>query len=219
VPPVISIVGRSKSGKTTLIEKLLAELIERGYHVATIKHTYHEVDLDKKGKDTRRHIDAGSSSVVLSSPVGVALIKPVREKTGLGDLVRMIGEDVDLVIAEGFKQGDAPKIEVHRKESGPILGDIKKLIAIATDEPLESKARQFSLDDIEGLADLIEKGFVVPHLDRTSLYINNLPVELSNFPKEFITSTLLGMVSSLKGVGDVESMDISLRRRKGRERK
>lgn len=211
MPPVISIVGRSKSGKTTIIEKLLTELNKRGYVIATVKHTYHKVDLDKKGKDTWRHIKAGSSSVVLSSPTGNVLIKPARGKGGLGDIVRLLGEGFDLIIAEGFKKDAAPKIEVHRKDVGPPLSNVNKLIAVVTDEALEGIPRQFSLEDITGLADLIEKGFILPQVERTSLYINDLSVELSTFPKEFITNTLLGMVSSLKGVREVEKLDISVR--------
>ncbi len=219
MPLIVSIVGRSKSGKTTLIEKLLTELTGRGYQVATIKHTCRDVNLDEPGKDSWRHIRAGSHSTILSSPGKVVLIKPVKEEVTPGELARLLGEDCDLIIAEGFKQGDAPKIEVHRREAGPLLSNIKKLIAIASDEPLESKVRQFSLEDVKGLADLLEKGMIIPQLERTSLYINNVPTPLSTFPKEFITNTLLGMVSSLKGVGEVKSLDIFLRRgtkRKGR---
>ncbi|MDD5510071.1 MAG: molybdopterin-guanine dinucleotide biosynthesis protein B [Dehalococcoidales bacterium] len=214
MPPIVSIIGRSKSGKTTLIEKLLAELTGRGYLIATIKHTLRNVDLDEPGKDSWRHIKAGSHSTILSCPGKAVLIRPVEEGVTTGELGRMLGEDYDLIITEGFKQGDAPKIEVHRREIGPPLSNIKKLIAIVSDEPLESKVRQFSLEDIKGLADLLEKGMIIPQMERTTLYINNVPAQLSNFPREFITNTLLGMVSSLKGVGKVKSLDIFLKRRK-----
>jgi len=89
---------------------------------------------------------------------------------------------------------------------------VRKLIAIATDEPLETKARQFSLQDIKGLADLLEEGFIKPRRERISLYINNVPVPLSSFPKKIITDVLLAMASTLKGAGEVSSLDISLKK-------
>ncbi|GAI54575.1 unnamed protein product, partial [marine sediment metagenome] len=114
--------------------------------------------------------------------------------------------------AEGFKQDDAPKIEVHRKEVGPPLTSIRKLIAIVTDEPLETKTRQFPWQDIKGLADLLEEGFIKPQGERTSLYINNVPIVLTTWPKEVITNVILAMASCLKGVGEVRSLDLFLRR-------
>jgi molybdopterin-guanine dinucleotide biosynthesis protein B len=79
----------------------------------------------------------------------MVLVKPVAQDGTLDQIAQIFGEDYDIILTEGFKQDDAPKIEVHRRETGPPLSDIKKLIAIATDEPLETKAKQFSLDDIE----------------------------------------------------------------------
>ncbi len=162
MPPIVSIVGRAKTGKTTLIEKLIPELKSRGYRVATIKHTLHSVSLDKPGKDSWRHIQAGSAATVISSQEGIVLIKPAESDVTLDSIARLFGEDYDIILAEGFKQGSAPKIEVHRKEVAPPLSDIKGLIAIATDEPLETDAKQFSLDDVKGLADFLEKHFIKP---------------------------------------------------------
>jgi len=162
MPPIISIVGNSNSGKTTLIEKLIRELKSRGYRVATIKHAHQGMTFDESNKDSWRHIQAGSEATVISSPDKIVLIKPVARKSSLDEIVRLVGDDPDIILAEGFKQSDAPKIEVHRRGAGPPLSGIKKIIAIATDEPLETKTKQFSLDDVEGLADLLEKGFIEP---------------------------------------------------------
>jgi molybdopterin-guanine dinucleotide biosynthesis protein B len=212
MPPLVSIVGRSKSGKTTLIEKLVGELKSRGYKVATIKHTPQGMTFDELGKDSWRHLQAGSEAVAISSPDRVILIRSVRQEPTLDEIVRFFGEDYDIILAEGFKQGDAPKIEVHRRQTGPPLSGIKKLIAVVTDEPLGAKTRQFSLQDIEGLADLLEEGFIKPRQERLSLYVNKAPMSLSSFPKEIITNIILAMVSSLKGVGRVNSLEIFLRR-------
>ena len=212
MPPVISIVGKSKSGKTTLIEKLIEELKVRGYRTATIKHVPQEVTFDKPDKDSWRHIRAGSEATIISARDKVVLIKPVTQEPALDEIVRLLGEDYDIILAEGFKEGNAPKVETHRKEVGPPLEAIKKLVSIVSDEPLEIKTRQFSFDDIKSLADLLEEGFIKPQRERISLYINNVLIPLSTFPREIISNTLMAIASSLKGVGEVRSLDISLRR-------
>ena len=212
MPPIISIVGKSKSGKTALIEKLIGELKSRGYRVATIKHTPQGMTFDEPDKDSWRHIQAGSEATAITSPDKMVLIKPIAQDVTLGEIVRFFGEDYDIILAEGFKQDDAPKIEVHRKEVGPPLTSIRKLIAIVTDEPLETKTRQFSLQDVKGLADLLEEGFIKPQGERTSLYINNVPIVLTTWPKEVITNVILAMASCLKGVGEVRSLELFLRR-------
>lgn len=159
MPPIISIVGHSKSGKTTFLEKLIPELTRRGYRVATIKHTQH-IDFGKPDKDSERHLKAGSEATAISSHDRLALIKNLDREATLDEILPLFGNDYDIILAEGFKQSNAPKIEVHRKESGPLLINLKKLIAIATDEPLETKTRQFSLNDIKGIADFLEKEII-----------------------------------------------------------
>jgi len=212
MPPVVSIVGKSKSGKTTIIENLIRELKSRGYRVATIKHTPQGMTFDVPDKDSWRHMQAGSEVTAISSPEKVVLIKPATQALTVDEIAHFIGEDCDIVLAEGFKQDNAPKIEVHRREIGPPLDDVKKLIAIATDEPLETKTRQFSLQDIKGLADLLERGFIEPQKESLSLYINNAPVSLSSFPREVISNVLLAMISSLKGGEEVRSLEIFLKK-------
>ena len=212
MPPLVSIIGRSKSGKTTLIEKLIGELKTRGYGVATIKHAPNGMTFDEPDKDSWRHIQAGSEATAVASPDRVILIKPVAEEPTLDEVVRFFGEDYDIILAEGFKQGDAPKIEVHRREVGLPLSNVKKLIAIVTDEPLGTKIRQFSLEDVKGLADLLEGGFIKPQQECLSLYVNKVPISMGSFPKEIITNIVLAVASSLKGVGRVNSLEVFLRR-------
>jgi molybdopterin-guanine dinucleotide biosynthesis protein B len=212
MPPVVSIVGKSKSGKTTLMEKLIGELKSRGYRVATIKHTPQKLTFDEPGKDSWRHTQAGSEATLISSPDKMVLIKPLSSDLSLEQIARLLGEDYDIILTEGFRRGDAPKIEVHRQQAGPPLASLRKLIAIATDEPLETKTRQFSLEDVKGLADLLEKGFIKPQRERLSLYVNHAPIVLSSFPKQIISNTLLAIASSLKGVKKIRSLDIFYRK-------
>ncbi len=212
MPPIVSIVGKSKSGKTTLIEKLIGELKSRGYQVATIKHTPQELTFDQPGKDSWRHTQAGSEAAVISSPDKLVLIKPAARERNPEEIAHLLGENYDIILTEGFSQGDAPKIEVHRRQAGPPLATVRKRIAIATDEPLETKTRQFSLEDIKGLADLLEEGFIKPQSERVSIYVNNAPLTLSSFPKQIISNILLALASSLKGVKKVRSLEVFLRK-------
>jgi molybdopterin-guanine dinucleotide biosynthesis protein B len=212
VPPVVSIVGKSKSGKTAVIESLVQELKSRGYRVATIKHAPQGASFDEPGKDSWRHIKAGSEATVVSSPDNLVLVKPVPQDTPLEEIARLLGEDYDIILTEGFKQASTPKIQAHRKGAGSPLKNIKKLMAIVTDEPLETKARQFSFEDNKSLADLLERGFIKPQKERLSLYVNNTPITLTTFPKQIITNVLVAMASCLKGVKEISSLQIFLRK-------
>ena len=212
MPPIVSVIGNSKSGKTTLIEKLVQELKSRGYRVATVKHTPQGVNFDEAGKDSWRHIQAGSEATAVSSPDKIVMIKPVAQDAALDEIAHLLGDDYDIILAEGFKQSNAPKVEVHRRDAGPLLRDIKKLIGIVTDEPLETKARQFSTDGIKDIADLLEKGFIKPQKERISLHINDIPVTLTTFPKQIMSNVLLAMAPCLKGVGEVRELQIFLKK-------
>ncbi len=213
MPVIVAIVGKGKTGKTTLIEKLIKELKTRGYRVATVKHVFHHLAFDQPDKDSWRHIEAGSEATIIRSEDRMVLIKPITPEVTLEEVARVFGEDYDIVIAEGFKQSDAPKIEVHRKEKGTPLTRVKKLFAIATDEPLATSTRQFSLDDVKGLADLLEEGFIRPNRERLSLYVNDVPIALSGFPRDIISNILISMASSLKGVGVIKKLEFILRKR------
>lgn len=210
---IVSVVGNSNSGKTTLIEKLIVELKSRGYRVATVKNTSGDLTFDKPGKDSWRHIQAGSEATVISSPREVVLIKPVKSSNTLDEIAKLFGEDYDVILAEGFKQGKAPKIAVHRQENGPLPKNLKQLIAIATDESLNTKTSQFALDDVKGIVALLEKDFIPPQGERLSLYVNNTPLTLTAFPREFISRLLVAMVSSLKGASKVKSLELFLRKK------
>jgi len=212
MPPVVSIVGKSKSGKTTFLEKLIRELTSRGYQVATIKHTHHGQTLGQPHKDSWRHIQAGSQATVFSSPNGISMVKPVSQELTIDEIARLLGEDYDIILTEGFSLGSAPKIEVHRKEVGTLLRSAKKRIAVVTDEPLEIKTRQFSLEDVKGVVDLLEVGFIKPQEERISLYVNNTFIPLTVFPKQIITRVVLAVASCLKGVGEVKNIQIFFRR-------
>jgi molybdopterin-guanine dinucleotide biosynthesis protein B len=213
--PVVCIVGKSGVGKTYVMLKLVAEFKKRGYRVATVKHSAHDIDLDLEGKDSWHHARAGSDAVVISSPHKFALIREVDHDSTLDELSRLIGPDFDIILAEGFKQDKAPKIEVHRKEFGKDLickGD--ELLAVVTDAELERDIPQYAADDAPGLVDLIEKRcFRKEERHTVSLFVNGQPVPLNDFVRGLFSNILFGMVSSLKRVPQATGIDISVRKK------
>ena len=213
--PVISIVGKSKAGKTTLLGSLIIELKRRGHKVAVIKHVSDDFELDKVGKDSWRLSQAGSEVVAISSPHKLAVIKAVERDLSPQELSGFIVGDYDFVLTEGFKQSSFPKIEVHRKEQGEkLLCPPQQLLAVVTDEPLNVDVPQFSKDEIQGLADLIENKLQTQHReDDIELFVNDAPIPLNPFVSNFLAKTLLAMVSALKKVEQVKSLHISLRRK------
>ena len=210
--PVVAIVGKTGSGKTQLIEKLIPEFKRRGYRVATVKHSPAGMDLDKQGKDSWRFAEAGSDAVVVSSPDKLACIKKVDHDSSIEEIQHLIGNDFDLVLLEGFKKGKAPKIEVHRKETGTdLVCPVELLSAIVSDELLDSNVPQFPLGDTGAVADFIEKKFVLEDKTDTSLFINGMQVFMKPFVKDIIARAVLAMVSTLKGAGEIKNLDISIR--------
>jgi molybdopterin-guanine dinucleotide biosynthesis protein B len=154
--PVVSMVGKSGVGKTTVLERVIREIKRRGYKLGTVKHDTHGFEIDKPGKDSWRHARAGSDSIVISGPRRMALIRDLDEEMHLDEIVQLMG-DVDLVITEGYKRGDRPKIEVTRKERGiGLLCQPEELIGIMTDYPVDMPVAQFALDDAAGVVDLLE---------------------------------------------------------------
>jgi molybdopterin-guanine dinucleotide biosynthesis protein B len=217
MPPVVSIVGKSEPARIDVIERLVHELKSRGYRVATLKHTPQRSSFNGAAKDSWRHIEAGSEATVVTSAHSLVLMKPTSQDTPLEEIVRLLGEDYDIIIAEGFKQADTPKIETHRKGAGTPTRNIKRIVATVTDEPLETRARQFSFDDYKRLADLLERGFIKPQKERLSLYVNNAPIPLTLFPKQIITNVLVAMASCLKGVREITSLQVFLRKEDARQ--
>lgn len=159
--PVVSIVGMSGTGKTTLMEKLIAELVRRRYRVATIKHDVHGFEIDHEGKDSWRHKQAGAHTVVLSSPWKVAVVEDVERDHDIGELRDRYIRNCDVILAEGYKRNTFPKIEVFREALKRELlcrGD-DNLLAVASDVPLDVGVPCLDLNDARGIVDLIEERF------------------------------------------------------------
>jgi molybdopterin-guanine dinucleotide biosynthesis adapter protein len=159
--PIVSFVGWSGIGKTTLLEKLIPELVRRGYRVATVKHVHH-FSLDHEGKDTWRHRKAGAACTIISSPEQLAMIRDVDHDASLDEIRDTYTGDVDIVITEGYKQDRAPKIEVFRagEHPEPVIADGRDLVALVTDTGFDCGVPRLGLDEIGKLADLIENTFL-----------------------------------------------------------
>jgi molybdopterin-guanine dinucleotide biosynthesis protein B len=155
---VFGLAGWSGSGKTTLLTKLIPELIGRGLSVSTIKHAHHEFDIDKPGKDSWLHRQAGASEVLVASSRRFALMHELRAapEPSLDELVARMAP-VDLLLVEGFKAHPHPKLEVHRPSAGkPFLyPDDPHIVAVASDEPLTVALPLLPLADMPAIADFI----------------------------------------------------------------
>lgn len=160
--PVVSVVGKSKSGRTTVLEALIALLTARGYRVATAKHHAHETDIDTPGKDSWRHWNAGAVVTMVSAPDRLGVFRRVDEERTLAELAVEAGE-VDIMLTEGFRRISPVLVEVVRAERStePICA-VDELFAVVTDVdglrglPLPV----FALVDAPGLADLVEERFL-----------------------------------------------------------
>ncbi|MFC1873586.1 molybdopterin-guanine dinucleotide biosynthesis protein B [Chloroflexota bacterium] len=214
--PIISVVGKSDSGKTTMLAGLIGELKQRGYKMAVIKHSSEEFELDIASKDTWRFSQAGSEVSAISSGHKLAIFRKLPQDLTVKELARFMGQDYDLILTEGFKQSKNYKIEVHRKEQGAgLLSPQQQLLAVVTDEPLDVTVPQFTREEIPGLSDLIETWMLDQRRqDDVELIVNDTFVPVNPFTKNMLASTIAGMASALKGVQKVTSLQFSLRRKK-----
>lgn len=153
--PIITFVGKSGTGKTTLLEQLIPILKARGLRLAVLKHDAHHFEMDKPGKDTYRFTAAGADVVTISNSEKFALIERPQAELTVADIVSRL-PTVDLVLTEGYKHSRYPKIEIHRAVlNRPLLTPEAQLLAVMTDEPLDVSAPQLPLEDLSGCAEII----------------------------------------------------------------
>lgn len=155
---IIGIVGWKDNGKTTLVERLVSHLTAKGHTVSTVKHAHHTVDVDKPGKDSWRHREAGAREVAIATSKRWVVIHELRDEDEppLEFLLTRMTE-VELVIVEGFKRFPHPKIEVHRGERNtPLIArEDPSIVAVATDTRIEDLAIPvLDINDINTIADL-----------------------------------------------------------------
>ena len=156
VPVVCIVAASSGTGKTTFLEKLIKEVVNRGYRVGTVKSDSHGFEMDVPGKDTWRFAQAGAKATAIIGPEKYALIHKSEGRKDLGQVIEMI-EDVDIILVEGYKASQMPRIEVVRREKGTdIISPLEYLIGVVTDvEGLDVPVPVLDINDIEGAADLL----------------------------------------------------------------
>jgi molybdopterin-guanine dinucleotide biosynthesis protein MobB len=154
--PWVSVIGWSGSGKTALLTHLVRVLRQRGLTVAAVKHSSDGHGLHKPGSDTEGLEKAGAAPVGLATPAGVQLTFPGEAAAALPAMLESLAPEADLVLVEGWKDGPFPKIEVWRKELGPLIATGRSdVLAVVTDEPLPHHFRRFSAAAVPELADFL----------------------------------------------------------------
>jgi len=159
---VLGVTGWKNSGKTTLVERLVAELTARGWKISTVKHAHHAFEIDHQGTDSFRHRAAGASEVAIVSSNRWALMHELRgeNEPPLADILARLSL-CDLVIVEGYKRDHHAKIEVRRsaaRDTTPLAPADPTIVAIAADHPVTgSEVPVFGIDDIRGIADFAER--------------------------------------------------------------
>jgi len=163
--PLLCIVGFSGAGKTTVTVGLVGALKQRGLRVGTIKHDVHGFEMDRPGKDSWRHKQAGASTTIISSPAQIGMVMDVDHDHHPLELVPLLGE-MDIVLVEGFKRADLPKIEIFRPENEkpPACRNDRNLLAVVSDAKLGWSVPRYAANDCEGLAE-----FIVAHFRLNSL--------------------------------------------------
>ena len=220
VIPVVCIVGKHNSGKTTLLEKLIPCLQQHGRRVAVIKHAAHGFSLDQEGSDSWRLAQTGADAVVLSGPGNAVTYCRLPDDASLPQVLGLLPVmGFDLVLVEGYKGSDYPKIEVHRTALGPdLLLAEEQLAAVVTDSDAAFSIPTCRSDDPQGLVAFLDERYGRPNAERDAIRvtIDGKEVPINAFASAVISGGILGMLSALKGVKEPGAVRIELRR--GRER-
>jgi molybdopterin-guanine dinucleotide biosynthesis protein MobB len=215
MPLIISIVGYSNSGKTRLLEKMISILKAKGYTVGMIKHTGHDFSLDRPGKDTFKFGQAGADGVVLVGSGQISFWGKMEETDALAldRIEQSFFQDRDIILTEGFKKGDKPKIAVLTKgQEEQLLKEIEgSIVATVGQIPVRSDLPHFKPDDSEGLVQMVEDRFLKDR-NKPSIRVvldgKNIP--LNNFVQDIARSGIMGMLSPLKGFKASHNIEIKI---------
>lgn len=160
LPPIISVAGRSRVGKTTFLVKLIAELTARGYRIGVIKHSVHSFAPAEPGRDTWKLTQAGAETVAFASQDELVVTRRLEAELSVDQVAAYLG-NVDLILTEGYKGAHKPKIEVSRRERGTdLICRRSEIIAVVSDHPIDLDVPRFDLDDAAGVATMLEERYL-----------------------------------------------------------
>ncbi|MEW5947755.1 MAG: molybdopterin-guanine dinucleotide biosynthesis protein B [bacterium] len=208
--PLVSIIGAPGSGKTELITALIKELAKLGRTAGTIKHHAHEGGFDVEGKDSWRHAEAGADEVCVASPTHLAFFRKTGKELSPGEVASWYFAGADIILTEGYRSADTPKIEIIRDAKGaaPEAGE-GELIAVVSDGKVATGAPVFGRKETARLAGFINERFPVPEMkNEVRLRVNGKTINLKPFVKAFIGNTVRGMVTTLRGCKNPQNVDI-----------
>jgi molybdopterin-guanine dinucleotide biosynthesis protein B len=218
---IFAFVGSSDSGKTLILRKLIGELKRREYAVSVIKHCAHGFDLEGQGKDTAQLMEAGSDSVWMYSPDGMAGFQQKESEVDVEKISRKYLQCSDFILVEGAKsEKDIKKIEVLRKGvSEKILCSPEELIAVVSDFDVKRDIPVFHPEDIGKIADFMEN---YPHEEEPQIWldIDGVHVPMNPFVQKIFNNTLMGMIHSLEGIPEnLECLNLFLSRKGKKDEK
>lgn len=218
---IYAFVGRSQTGKTQLISRLIPTLKKRGHSVAAIKHSPHGIDLDVKGKDSWQFLEAGSEQVCIIAPDKAFLFQKADEKIDIRTFARQYFQDIDIVLVEGGRQfADIQKIEILREGVSRKLENSKEeLVAVISDFDVDVNKPVFHPDKIEEIVD-----FLMSDLDYREppviLSLDGDRIPLNEFVQEIFQNIVSGMIEPLKGIKkDPDRITLIIERTKVRNEK
>ncbi len=215
MPPVLCVVGREGAGKTALIEGLVRELHSRGHRVATIARSPEGPVLDCVARDADRYVSAGSEMLVVDTPDSVIRIERIGEEIPLDELIWQVGEEYDLIVAEGFRESGFSKIEIHQPEEGALLCRKDELLGVASNEPVEMDVQRFGLADFGAMAEAVEQKLLPSVLPEDAIvYVDGVRLPIALFVRKMIAGALAGMMRSLKGVDAPKSIRVMVKLRR-----
>jgi molybdopterin-guanine dinucleotide biosynthesis protein B len=203
--PILCFVGCSDCGKTTLLEKIIPLLKNKGYKIGAIKNDTHGFNVDREGKDSYRLKQAGATSVIISGPNQFALISDNDKFLTLEDFIFLMGDKVDIILTEGFKSSNKPKIELFLDSvSTDILcKNDPFLVGVATNNVDKVKniinKPVFDMNEPKEIADFIEQHYILKKKGRVFLNVNGQSIKTKDFVEDIIAATVKGMLSELKG--------------------
>ena len=212
--PIVSVVGRSNSGKTTLLEKLIRTLADRGWRIGTIKHHFHgPVQVDVPGKDSWRHKQAGARAVALASAQTFFVIRDTDGEIPLETMAHLALFGVDCILTEGFKSGSMPKIEVNRDGPGAglLCGPDDHLVAVVSDRDRGVPVPHFGPEDVSSLADFIEREFLKPgHASLVDALLGGRRVPLDDQTQEILARVIRCLVGDSRDPGSGPPIEIRI---------